>query len=109
MDSWDNNPVNATENDVKLVNEIGRKIIPAGSIKFVDGNGNVTTSVTNRIEISLLFSENDVNGKWREFGIFGGNATGTKDSGIMINHKVHDILTKTSNMTVERKIRFTFN
>ena len=109
LDSWDNNPVNATENDVKLVKEIGRKAIPAGSIKFIDGNGNVTASVTNRIEISLLFSENDVNGKWREFGIFGGNATGTKDSGIMINHKVHAILTKTNNMTVERKIRFTFN
>lgn len=107
--TWDNAVVQPSETDVKLHKEIGRKAIPTSAIKFVTNEGVETSSVTNCIQITLTFSPSECNGVWREFAIFGGNASTTANSGIMINHKIHDVLTKTSNMTVERQIRFTFN
>lgn len=109
-DSWDNtNPTPAVPTDTKCVNEIGRKAIPPSAIKFIDSGNSESSSVTNRIQITLTFTESECNGIWREFAIFGGNATTTKDSGIAINHKNHSIMVKTSSMVVERQIRFTFN
>lgn len=110
LGTWDNmNPPLPSADDHKLVNEIGRKAIPSASISFVDANGNVSASPTNRLLITLSFGENDCNGEWREMMIVGGNATSTKDSGVAINHKTHQFIGKTTNVTVDRQIRFTFN
>lgn len=109
-DGWDNtNPTPATVNDVGCTNEIGRKQIPTTAIKFLDSSNLVTETPTNKLQITLTFSENECNGTWREFAIFGGNATSTRNSGLAINHKTHAILVKTNSMVVERQIRFTFN
>lgn len=108
--SWDNvNPPTASVEDTGCVNEIGRKAINASDIKFIDSNNAETSSITNRIQITVTFTENECNGTWREFSIFGGNATATANSGIAINHKNHAIMVKTNTMVVERQIRFTFN
>lgn len=110
LDSWDNvNPPQAQPSDTGCVNEIGRKAIPTNSIVFLDSGNQVSSTPTNRIQITLTFTEDDCNGTWREFAIFGGNATTTRNSGIAINHKNHSILIKTNTMVVERQIRFTFN
>lgn len=110
LDSWDNvNPPSAQPSDTGCVNEIGRKAIPSENIVFLDSGNRVTSTVTNRIQITLTFTESDCNGTWREFAIFGGNATSTRNSGIAINHKNHSILVKTNSMVIERQIRFTFN
>ena len=109
-DSWDNtNPPVAQVTDTGCVNELGRKAIRERDITFIDSSNRPTSSVTNRLQITVTFSENECNGVWREFAIFGGNATATKGSGIAINHKNHAIMVKTNNMVVERQIRFTFN
>lgn len=109
LDSWDASLPTAKATDVKLESEIGRKSIPASAITFIDDAGQATSTVTNKIQITLEFKESECNGKWREFAIFGGNATTATNSGIMINHKIHELITKTSAMTIERKIRFTFS
>ena len=111
---WDGDAPPAAEADATgLVNEIGRLPIHAGSadssIVFVDASGNPTDSLTNRILVRRLFGRTEANGDWREFALFGGNATEERGSGIMVNHKLHRIITKTSDMTVERNIIFTFN
>ena len=97
----------------RLVNEIGRLPLSiAGSdsyMTFVDQNGNPADGLTNRLLVRRQFGRDDANGDWREFALFGGNATLHRDSGIMINHKIHRIITKTPDMTVERNIIFTFN
>lgn len=109
-DSWDNvNPTPAQPTDTGCINELGRIAIPSENIVFLDSSNKQTTSVTNRLQITLTFTESDCNGVWREFAIYGGNATATRGSGIAINHKNHGILVKTSSMVVERQIRFTFN
>lgn len=109
-EGWDNqSPTPAQPTDTKCTAEIGRKVINPSDIKFLDESNRETETVTNKIQVTVTFAEGDCNGTWREFALFGGNATSAKDSGIAINHKTHPIMVKTSSMVVERKIRFTFN
>lgn len=107
--SWDNdNPPAPKVGDTKLFNETFRKAINASDITFLNSNDKPTTSVTNKLQISVTFTESEANGELREFGLFGGNATGTKNSGIMINRKTHGLIYKTSGMRLERIIRIVF-
>ena len=108
-DSWDTTSVTPSLNETRLTNEIGRVAIPASEIVFLDNNYEETTTPTNIIQITHTFGTADCNGKWREFGIFGGNATTDANSGLMINKRHHGVITKTEEMTVERTMRFTLN
>ena len=108
-ETWDNaNPPAPTVGDTKLFNETYRKAINASDITFLDSNDKPTTSITNKLQIRVVFTESEANGELREFGLFGGNATATKNSGIMINRKTHGLIYKTSGMTLERTIRIVF-
>lgn len=110
LDSWDNtNPPNPSPTDTKLVSEVGRKQIVANNISFLDSEGKPSEAPTNILLIKVTFTSSDCNGDWREFAIVGGGATATKDSGILINHKTHKLISKDSNMEIERQMKFTFN
>lgn len=109
QDEWDTRPSSPNVNDSRLQTEFFRKEIPKENIKFIDEHGEPSAQVTNRISITLTFSTEEANGKWREFSIFGGDASSSLNTGLMINHKIHQILTKDNTMTIERQIRFTFN
>lgn len=108
-ESWDTTPVNPSPSDTRLVAEIGRKLIPNSAIQFLDDKGASTQSITNTILITMTFSASELNGKWREFAIVGGNATTNANSGILINHKHHGVINKTDTMEIERQMKFTFN
>ena len=106
--SWDSSPIDPLTTESKLTNELGRKAIPASGIKYVDPSTYEDSSTpTTCLEVSCTFNEEDCNGVWREFGLFGGDATAEKDSGYMIDKKHHEILTKTEEMVVVRKIYLT--
>lgn len=107
--SWDSNIPNPELGATRLTNEIGRIAIQENEISFLDKEYNVVSSPTNILQISHTFGASECNGVWREFGIFGGNATESPNSGIMINKRHHAVITKTSDMTVERIMRFTLN
>ena len=107
--SWDGSMPNPDINSTKLTAELGRVAIGAGEIKFLNSDYNEVSTPTNILQISHTFGPSDCNGVWREFGIFGGNATTAKDSGIMINKRHHAVITKTGEMTIERIMRFTLN
>lgn len=105
--SWNNESLpNPLPTDTKLLAEVFRKQI--AGVDYIDTNNVVTTTKTNKIQIKVLFLENEANGELRELGVFGGNATTTKDTGIMVNRKIHPLIYKTSGMQLERTIRFTF-
>lgn len=107
--SWQNENLPSPEaSDVKLLNETFRKTITAGDVTFIDSANEESSTPTNRLQIKVTFNENEANGELRELGIFGGNATATKDSGYMLNRKIHALIYKTSGMKLERIIRFTF-
>lgn len=107
--SWDDSMPNPDIKSTKLTAELGRVGIGAGEIKFLNSGYNEVSTPTNILQISHTFGPSDCNGVWREFGIFGGNATTAKDSGIMINKRHHAVITKTEEMTIERIMRFTLN
>lgn len=107
--SWDSSLPNPDISATKLTSELGRVPIAASEIQFLNPNYNVVTTPTNILQISHTFGPTDCNGVWREFGIFGGNATTAANSGIMINKRHHAVITKTEEMTIERIMRFTLN
>lgn len=107
--SWDSGLPSPSASDTRLTAEIGRVAIDPSEIVFLNGSLQVSSTPTNIIQITHTFGVNDCNGKWREFGIFGGNATASANSGIMINKRNHEVITKTSEMTVERVMRFTLS
>lgn len=109
-DHWDVvKPPDAQPTDNGCVNEIGRKAIPLDAIEFVDPDGNHSEEITNSIKITLVFNTDECNGVWREFSLFGGDATEELNSGLAINHKNHSVMVKNETMTIERQIRFIFN
>lgn len=107
---WDAKTPDPTVYESKLTSEIGRVAIPASEIIFLNPADMAQSATpTNVIQIKHMFDTGDCNGKWREFGLFGGNATDVADSGIMVNKKHHAVITKTDDMTIERTMRFTLN
>lgn len=107
--SWDSELPDPTTNDTRLTQEIGRKQIQSSDFAWVDSLGEVQSTPTNRLRVRVTFTNSECVGSWREFGIFGGNATSTANSGIMMNHKHHALVTKTAEMEIEREIIFTFS
>lgn len=107
--SWNNSslPSPATS-DTQLLAETYRKAITSNDVKFIDANNKESATPTNRLQITVTFNESEANGELRELAIFGGNATATKNSGYMLNRKIHALIYKTSGMKLERIIRFTF-
>ena len=112
LDTWgDYTPPAASETDTRLTNEIFRKAITASDITFIDEN-NATSSVpTNRIQVKVVFNETDFGGATvtlREIGLFGGDASSSSNTGIMLNHKNHQKIIKTNELKLERTVRITF-
>ena len=107
--SWDSQLPTPEIGASRLTAEIGRVPLSLSDFAFLNDDYEVANFPTNILQISHIFTENDCNGVWREFGIFGGNATTTFNSGIMINKRHHSVLTKTTEMQVERIMRFTLN
>lgn len=108
-ESWDTTTPEPEINAIRLTTEFGRVAIDASEITFVDASGAESATPTNILQIKHVFGPNDCNGKWREFGIFGGDATATANSGVMINKKHHGVITKTSEMSIERTMKFTLS
>lgn len=73
----------------QLYDETFRKPV---TIIFIDNNSDpVAPGPTNRIEAQATFGV-DVIGEFREFGLFGGDASTTLDTGLMIDHKSHTVI-----------------
>lgn len=99
--------------NTKLVNEFFRKEITRESVTFVNDAGEPTDIPTSSLAITVTFGPEEAIGRWREFGIFGGDATEARDSGYMINHKTHNLIDKSSlnpeeKLTIVREMRFLF-
>lgn len=107
--SWDTSTPEPSTSDTQLTNEIGRKQISPSDMKWVQAGGEESPTPTNRLKVRVTFGANECAGTWREFGLFGGDATESRNTGIMINHKHHSVITKTTEMEIEREIIFTFS
>ena len=103
---WDvNGTPDPGESQTVMDSEIARV---AASIVYLDAANAETASVTGRLAITGTFGPNDGNGDWREWGLAGGNATATQDTGLLIDYQTHDIVSKTTNDTILRRVRLSF-
>lgn len=108
--AWDTSAYTPVDTTDRLFTETYRKVIPAENRYFVTELGQRSETITNRLQLDIALESAEANGlSFREFGIFGGNASATVNSGILINHKVHPRIDKTEGMRIERSVRFTFN
>jgi len=108
-EAWDNTMPTPDITATRLTAELGRVPISASELSFLNANYEVVSTPTNILQIKHTFGASDCNGVWREFGIFGGNATAVANSGIMINKRHHAVITKTEEMVIERTMRFTLS
>jgi hypothetical protein len=93
---------------VKLRNELARKAIQ--TCQYIDASGNIAGAgvETNIVQYITTFLTSEANGAIVEMGLFGGDASATKDSGYMFNYKAIPVWMKTSDieLTVAWKITY---
>lgn len=104
--SWDTSLPAETADQETLVSEIVRKEF--SNTYYVDGDGNYTVTPTNIVDFVTTFDADEANASLREMGLFGGTATTSIDSGIMINYKTFAVINKpnTSTMTIVWRLTF---
>ena len=96
--SWDATPPVPSKADTKLAKEVYRKpISPAADITY--------QPLTQTLVVRSRLAFNESASVLREFGLFGGNATGTADSGYMLNHQIHKAIDKTKAENLLREFR----
>lgn len=97
------NPQPAAVTNIKLRDELFRKTFTSWS--FIDSTtSNTVSTPTNIIQVVTTFLESEAVGPLVEMGIFGGDATSTKDSGYMFNYKTFAVWNKPNDarLTVSR-------
>jgi len=108
--SWDTTVPDPGSSDVALYDEHFRK--SPDSINYLDGSNNVVSfsHSVSKIEVTTTFDYGDsgADGSIREQGLFGGDATGSLDSGIMINAIRHKEIYKDNTIKIVRRIRIQF-
>lgn len=89
-------PAAPSVTDTKLYAEIARVPI---TLTYVDNLGNPTVggATSRSIQVQATFGVNVANGNNIEFGLYGGNATTTADSGLLLNRVTHPLKYKNTN------------
>lgn len=93
-----------------LTTESFRKAVTQPNIVFIDPVTNVPTGGTpsRKLEITVDLLSGEANSTLREFGLFGGLATGTANSGSMVNWIVHQRIDKDASLEIQRRVRLEF-
>ena len=106
QESWDTEGVpDPSPSQTQLVNELARAVV---EITFLDESNEPTVTVTNKLEVAGAFASGVAeSAPWREWGIFGGNATSSPNSGIMVDYATHSAQAKESETWI-RKVRIIF-
>jgi len=105
---WGVTPPAVTTSDTTLFDEAGRN--PPDSIVFLDAFDIVVAGPTNIIRIRTTYGEAELVGETlREQGLFGGTASATANSGIIINVIRHAPLFKSGAFSLIRNIKLTFS
>lgn len=104
LQSWDGHSSDINIETTHLSKEITRK---TPQIEYLNGRLDIL-EVEVEFEGDDLVSDSGVQ-SLREFGLFGGNATNTKDSGYLIDYVIHPRIDLVSGNTLTRRLRLSFN
>ncbi len=117
--TWDDDPNNVLKpvTQTQLTNETiittSRLAVNASDFTLLDPsvNNNVALNPqapSSKIKLDITIGLNEGIGTLREFGLFG-NATATKDSGIMFNWITHPKIEKDNQLVINREIILDFS
>jgi hypothetical protein len=110
--AWDSLMPSPTANHRELSNEVARKALSAGEIVFLDENNEAVEEPTPRLQIGTTFTPEDLGGEGprslREFGLFGGDAAESANSGWMIDYVIHPRIQLSEGMTLTRNLHLIF-
>lgn len=104
--AWDGAHISASAAATRLQNEIDRQALPAAAIDYLNEEGRPARVPTTRLEIRSTFSWPESR-TVREFGLFGGDATDTRDSGRLVNYVIHPSLDLAAGSQLTRRLHFT--
>lgn len=108
LSAWDTTPPTQDRADTTLTTEYFRKAIPVTDIQFMDpdlpAGSTPVAGPTRKITLSTTLLSGEANGSMREFGLFGGDADGVADSGLMLNWIVHSKIEKDSSLVIVRTV-----
>lgn len=111
-DDWDTTPPSPLVTTSQLTREVDRKALTEEHIVYLDHADKPMDSPSNRLEITAIFKGEDFVSNdtqpLREFGLFGGDATETPDSGLMIDYVIHPRVDLKPETILSRKLRLTF-
>lgn len=104
---WDTHAPVAATGTARLRTERDRRPLDRNAFAYLDGRGAPATRPTDRLEITARFAGTDESLVLREFGLFGGDATATTNSGYLINYVIHPRLELRAGRTLTRRVRLT--
>lgn len=78
-----------------------RRLIPGADVTY-DAAG-------RSILAKVRFEGDEANGRLREFGVFGGDASPWPNSGLLFSHRTHPPIVKAPGQILERELRLTFD
>lgn len=105
--TWDTARPAATRGTTRLHREVRRMGVESGVMRYLDADGEPTDDPSSTLEVSVEIPwEEDVT--LREFGLFGGDATGEPGSGWMVNYVVHAPLELEAGQRLTRTVRLSF-
>lgn len=106
--AWDATPPTLVKTATTLETETYREVVTGSTdIAYLDAlGGSVVGGPTRFIRITVVLGTADANGDLREWGLFGGTATATLDSGEIIDQVSHALIVKDSAMIITRTIEF---
>ena len=110
--SWDTTPPSPTPDALHLFKEVKRYPVTNAQISFIDFSEITSADPTGTLLITMTISGSSLtNGtavQLREFGLFGGNATGNANSGNLIDYIIHPRIDITPDLTIERTVKLVF-
>ena len=88
--NWDSSRPAPLPTTTRLAKEVSRSKLVEDQILYLDAAGSSETP-TNQLEITTIFKGEDFTSDQplREFGLFGGDATGDPDTGYLIDYVIH--------------------
>ncbi len=110
--TWDRLMPSPNAGDTQLATEIARLALMPEQILYLDNENEISDEPTARLQISTTFTREALGGQGirslREFGLFGGDATETANSGWMIDYVIHPRIALSPGMTLTRNLHLTF-
>ena len=89
-------PPAGTNTQTRLENELFRKTFAQTAFIKTDGSGDESSTPTNIVDFVTTYEAGEAVGPLVEMGLYGGDATGTPNSGTLFNYKTFPVINKSA-------------